>query len=148
MFQRILATSADWAIRIAGLTLGLVMFPHGAQKMLGWYGGGGFAGTVEGFGQMGLPALLSVVVILGEFLGALGLLAGFLSRIAAAGIGVIMLGAMLLAHAGNGFFMNWMGNQGGEGYEYHLLALGLSLVVVLRGAGAASLDRWLSSRAD
>lgn len=140
-------TNDSTAPLIARLTLALVMFPHGAQKMLGWFGGYGFSGTMGFFtGKMHIPAGLAVLAILAEFAGSLGLLVGALSRVAAFGIGTVMAVAILTTHAANGFFMNWYGNQKGEGFEYHLLAMGLALVVLIHGAGKASVDACLSRR--
>lgn len=140
MLKKLLHTDDDWGAFLARLTLGLVMFPHGAQKVLGWYGGLGFSGTYNAFTGMGMPAPVALLVMLGEFLGALGLMAGLLGRAAAFGIGTIMLGAIVMVHGKFGFFMNWFGNQPGEGFEYHLLALGLALVVMVKGSGRWSLD--------
>ncbi|MDB6123252.1 MAG: hypothetical protein JWQ71_2245 [Pedosphaera sp.] len=132
---------------IARLTLGLVMFPHGAQKVFGWFGGYGFSATMNSFtGQMHIPALFAFLAIAAEFAGSLGLITGFLSRVAALGIAVNMLAAMLMVHAPHGFFMNWAGNQKGEGFEYHLLAFGLALVVIISGGGKWSVDRLLAGR--
>ena len=142
-------TDASFAPLVARLTLGLVMFPHGAQKALGLFGGYGFSGTMNFFtGQMHIPALFAFLAIAAEFAGSIGLITGFLSRVWAFGIGVVMLVATLMAHASNGFFMNWAGNQKGEGFEYHLLAIGLALVVILSGAGKWSFDRLLARRLD
>lgn len=127
--------------------LALVMFPHGAQKLLGWFGGYGFAGTVSYFESTGIPWLLAVLVVLAESFGAVLLLAGLGTRLAAFGISAVMVGAMLLVHLPFGFFMNWFGGQGGEGVEFHLLALALSLPLVVRGGGAFSADRWLARAA-
>jgi putative oxidoreductase len=123
------------------------MFPHGAQKLLGWCGGYGFSGTL-GFltKQMGLPTPLAAGVILIEFGAPLLLLAGLATRLAAFGIGAIMVGAIATVHASQGFFMNWGGTQAGEGFEYHLLALGLVGVLLIQGGGRLSLDRRLSPR--
>lgn len=113
--------------------------------MLGWFGGYGFTGTMGFFThQMGIPAPLAFVAICAEFFGGLGLIVGLLSRIAAFGLTVNMLVAILTVHAHNGFFMNWTGQQKGEGFEYHLLALALLVVVMAKGAGALSVDRALS----
>jgi len=110
---------------IIRVMLGMVMFPHGAQKLLGWFGGYGLEGTLGFFtNQMGVPMVIAVLVILGESLGALGLITGFLTRFCAAGVLMIMSGAVVMSHAANGFFMNWSGKQGGEGFEYHILAIG------------------------
>ena len=139
--KTLFATDDGWAGLILRLTLGIVMFPHGAQKLLGWYGGFGFTGTLGFFtGTMHLPWLIAFLVIIGEFFGSLGLLVGFLTRFSAASMGVIMLGAISLVHWPHGFFMNWGGKQGGEGYEYHLLVLGISLALVMIGAGRWSVD--------
>jgi len=121
------------------------MFPHGAQKALGLFGGYGFSGTMNFFtGQLHIPALFAFLAIAAEFAGSVGLITGFLSRVSAFGIAVVMLVAMLMVHASNGFFMNWAGNQKGEGFEYHLLAIGLALVVIISGAGRWSIDRLLA----
>lgn len=145
--QALLATEADRTLALLRVTLALVMFPHGAQKLLGWWGGYGFSGTM-GFltGQAGLPWIVALTVILAESVGALALAAGFLGRVTAAGIAAVMVGAIATVHAAHGFFMNWNGNQAGEGFEYHLLALVLAVAVMIRGSGAWSLDRVLAGR--
>lgn len=145
--QVLIKTNDSLSSFIARIALGVVIFPHGAQKALGWFGGYGFSGTMGFFtGQMHIPALFAFLAIAAEFAGAIGLIMGFLSRLAAFGIAVTMLVATLLVHAANGFFMNWSGNQKGEGFEYHLLTLGLALVVILAGAGKWSIDSALSGR--
>ncbi|MDP2136868.1 MAG: DoxX family protein, partial [Candidatus Didemnitutus sp.] len=119
MLHSLFHTNNNSAALIARLTLGLVMFPHGAQKMLGWFGGYGFTGTMNFFtGTMGIPALFAFLAIAAEFVGALGLIAGFLSRVAALGIGSVMVVAAGMGHWSHGFFMNWNGNQAGEGFEF------------------------------
>jgi len=119
---------------IARLTLGLVMFPHGAQKALGSFGGYGFSATMNFFtGQLHIPALFAFLAIAAEFAGSIALITGFFSRVSAFGIAIVMLVATLTVHGSNGFFMNWAGNQKGEGFEYHLLAIGLALVVIISG---------------
>ena len=145
MFHRIINTSNDFAIAILRLTFGLVFSAHGAQKMLGWFGGYGFSGTMGFFThQMGVPAPLAFLAICAEFFGGLGLIVGFLSRIAAFGIICNMLVAIVLVHAQNGLFMNWAGNQKGEGFEYHLLAIAIGLLILFKGSGAMSVDRLLT----
>ena len=140
-------TNDSAAPLLARLTLGLVMFPHGAQKALGWFGGYGFSGTMGFFtGTMHIPALFAFLEILAEFAGSLALIAGLFSRVAALGIASVMAVAVLTTHLPNGFFMNWFGNQKGEGFEYHLLALGLALIVFIYGAGKASLDALIARR--
>jgi putative oxidoreductase len=142
--RKLLATSNDLTLTLMRLVLGVVFFAHGAQKMLGWFGGYGFHGTMGFFTHSGIPAPLAFLAIAAEFFGGLGLLVGLLSRIAAFGIGVNMLVAVATVHYHNGLFMNWFGNQKGEGFEYHLLALALLLTVMVKGAGAFSLDGVLS----
>ncbi len=116
-------TNDSFVSLIARLALGFAMFPHGAQKTLGWFGGYGFGSTMNFFtGQLHIPALFAFLAITAEFAGSIGLVTGFLSRVSAFGIAVTMLVAALMVHASNGFFMNWAGNQKGEGFEYHLLA--------------------------
>ena len=140
-------TDESWTGLILRLTLGIVIFPHGAQKVLGWYGGFGFDGTMGFFTQtLGLPWIIAFLVVIGEFFGSLGLLVGFLTRFSAASIGVIMLGAITMVHLRNGFFMNWFGKQAGEGYEYHLLVLGISIALTIIGAGRWSVDQQIAQR--
>ena len=147
ILTRVLGTSADFGPTIARVMLGLVMLPHGAQKLLGWFGGYGWSGTM-GFltGQAGLPWLVAALVILIESVGSALLVVGLAGRIMAAGVAAVMVGAVTTVHFANGFFMNWAGNQPGEGFEYHLLAIALAAVVMLRGSGALSLDRALTTR--
>lgn len=145
--HKLVATDGRLAALILRLTLAVVIFPHGAQKLLGWFGGFGFPGTMAYFTDaVGLPYLVGLLVILIEFFGPLALVAGLLSRLAAIGIGSVMVGAVLTTHLPHGFFMNWSGGQAGEGFEYHLLALAISAVLVLVGSGALSLDGVLTTR--
>lgn len=147
MIKKLLATRNDLALLVLRLILGGVFFIHGAQKALGWFGGHGLSGTLNFFTQnMGLPLLVAVLVVAAEFLGAIGLIVGFLTRLAAAGIFAVMVGAIAMVHLKYGFFMNWFGAQAGEGIEYHLLAIAIALALVLGGGGMASLDQALSRR--
>lgn len=147
--RALVRTDADVAPLVLRLTLGLVMFPHGAQKLLGWFGGYGFAGTMEYFtGTAGLPWIVALLVVVAESFGALALVGGLLGRVAALGVGAVMTGAILTVHLPNGFFMNWTGQQAGEGFEYHLLALGIVAVLVVKGSGALSLDRLLTRQSE
>jgi putative oxidoreductase len=140
---RLIDTREDVALLVLRLTLALVIFPHGAQKLFGWFGGYGFSATMAAFTeQMGIPGLIAFLVILTESVGALALAAGAFGRVAAAGIGAVMIGAVVTTHLPYGFFMNWSGTQGGEGFEFHLLALGIVAALILKGSGAASVDRW------
>jgi putative oxidoreductase len=148
MWRRILQTSNDPAPLLARLTLALVLFPHGAQHLLGWFGGYGFKGTLGWMtGTVGFPAPLAALAILVEFFAPIALVFGLLGRPAALGLIGLMLGA-LSTHVGNGFFMNWFGAlpAGSEGFEYHLVVIGLAATVVLQGSGAFSIDRLLAER--
>lgn len=148
MFRKLIATDNDIATAIVRLVLGVIFFAHGAQKMLGWFGGYGFSGTMGFFtGMMHIPALFAFLAIAAEFFGGLGLIFGFLTRIAALGISCNMIVAVTMIHHQFGFFMNWTGAQKGEGYEYHLLVLAVTVFLMIRGAGMASIDRALSSPA-
>ena len=143
--RKLLSTSNDFTVTIVRLVLGVVFFAHGAQKMLGWFGGYGFTGTMGFFTQqMHIPAPFAFLAICAEFFGGLGLIVGLLSRIAAFGIMCNMLVAIAAVHVHNGFFMNWTGQQKGEGFEYHLVTLAALLIVLVKGAGAFSIDRALS----
>jgi putative oxidoreductase len=135
------------ALLIQRMILGSVMFAHGAQKLLGWFGGYGFSGTMSFFTQqMSFPWLLALAIILAESFGALMVIAGFLTRFAAGSLSVIMLGTILTTHLQHGFFMNWFGAQQGEGIEYALLFLALSVPISFWGAGRFSVDAWLDER--
>jgi putative oxidoreductase len=138
---RLFQTDTSKSRAFQRLVLAAVMFPHGAQKLFGWFGGYGFEGTM-GFltKSVGLPAPIALLVILAESFGAVALAAGALSRVTALGIASVMVGAMLTGHVSHGFFMNWSGTNGGEGFEYHLLALALCLPLIVKGGGAWSLD--------
>lgn len=140
------STPKDGAGIVMRLGLALAMFPHGAQKALGWFGGWGFHNTVAAFTHNGMPLLLAWAVIAAEFLGSLALFAGFFTRWSAFGIGLVMLGAALTVHLPNGFFMNWMGNQKGEGIEYFVLAVALAVGLILHGGGKWSVDRSIAKR--
>lgn len=145
MFRKLMSTSNDRTLTLLRLVAGVVFFAHGAQKMLGWFGGYGFHGTMGFFTQeMHLPAVLAFLAICAEFFGGLGLIVGFLSRIAAFGILCNMVAAVLLIHHNYGLFMNWSGDQKGEGFEYHLLAIVIMLAIIIKGAGAYSADYALS----
>jgi len=147
MLKKLLATSPDKTLAFMRIMFGLVFFPHGAQKALGWFGGYGFSATMQFFTtQAHIPAAFAFLAICAEFLGSLGLILGFLTRIAAFGITVNMAVAVLMIHSHIGFFMNWFGNQKGEGYEYHLLVFALSIPLMIRGGGAFSIDGMLASK--
>jgi putative oxidoreductase len=124
-----------------------VVFPHGAQKLLGWFGGYGFTGTMQYFtGTVGLPWVLGLGVIGLEFFGALALIAGLGTRLVAGAYALLALGITLTTRVEYGFFMNWFGNQPGEGYEYFLLWLGLAASLALTGGGKYALDALIRRR--
>ena len=144
MKNKIFKTNNDWTGVITRLTIGLILFPHGAQKMLGMFGGYGFTGTMGFFTHtMNLPWIIGFLVIIIEFIGALSLIAGFASRIWSALTIILFLGIIFTSHLHNGFFMNWFGNQKGEGYEYHLLIVGLAIATLINGSGKYSVDERL-----
>lgn len=146
MVRRLFATDGNYATALLRLVLGVVFFAHGAQKMLGWFGGFGFTGTMGFFtGAMHIPAPLAFLAIAAEFFGGLGLILGFLTRIAAFGIAVNMLVAIAMVHSKFGLFMNWTGAQKGEGFEFHLLVLAMTAFLMVCGAGAFSLDRAIAT---
>ncbi len=146
MLKKLVQTDDDAGMLFVRLALGIVMFPHGAQKMLGWFGGQGLSATMTGMTGMGLPAFVVFLVIFCEFFGSLSLITGFLGRLGALGILSVMVGAIFTVHKNFGFFMNWMGTQKGEGYEYHLLAIGIALAVLIKGSGSLSVDRAMSDK--
>jgi putative oxidoreductase len=147
MFRKLVATSNDWTLTLLRLVMGVIFFAHGAQKALGWFGGYGFSGTMGFFtGMMHIPAVFGFLAICAEFLGGIGLIVGALTRIAAFGIATNMAVAILFVHSQFGFFMNWTGQQKGEGFEYHLLAIAIAIVLMARGGGALSVDRTISSQ--
>ena len=147
MIGKIFETDRSLAPTLARIAAGSVMFAHGAQKMLGWFGGQGYDATIEGFTRhMGLPPTIAMLVVIAEFFGGLGLIFGFLTRLAALGIALVMVGAIAMVHAQHGFFMNWTGRQGGEGFEFHVLMIGVMLALTWSGAGRLSIDRWITKR--
>lgn len=144
MWRQLTRTDDTVTALVLRLALGIVMFPHGAQKLLGWFGGRGFFGTIDLFHQLGFSTVVAVLVTIGEFFGGLGLLAGCLTRVAAGVVGVIMLGAIITVHWQFGFFMNWTGQPVREGFEYHILAIGLVIAIMIYGGGKWSIDRTLA----
>jgi putative oxidoreductase len=138
----------DVTLLITRITLGVVIFAHGAQKLFGWFGGFGYEGTMHYFTEtVGVPYVIGLLVILGESLGAIALVLGLFGRFMSLGIFIIMAGAMYFDHAQNGFYMNWFGNRtGGEGYEFDLLTFGMSLAIIINGSGAFSVDHFISRK--
>jgi putative oxidoreductase len=147
MLKKLLQTENDFSSFVLRILLGIVFFPHGMQKVFGWFGGAGFNGTMEGFSvKMGIPVFFAFLAILAESAGSLGLLTGFLTRIAAFGIACNMVVAIFMVHLKNGFFMNWFGNQQGEGFEYHILAIAIALALMIKGGGRWSVDRLIAKK--
>jgi len=141
LIQTLLSTQSNIGFSISRLTLGLVLFPHGAQKMLGLFGGYGFNGTMEFFSQeMGLSPIVALSVITIEFFGSIALILGFLSRFWAMAFIGLFMGIIFTSQLQNGFFMNWFGNQEGEGYEYSILIIGLALSTLINGSGRYAFD--------
>ena len=146
MFRAWLATSNDWYLTVLRLAAGIMILPHGLQKTFGLFGGPGFSKMMAGLTQGAhIPAVFAFLAIMAEFLGGIGLILGFLTRIAAFGVLCNMLVAMTRQWQ-FGFFMNWGGRQKGEGFEFHLLAVAILIGVMLRGAGPASIDRALAKK--
>jgi putative oxidoreductase len=142
MKEIIFQAGNDWTGLIIRLTLGIVLFPHGAQKTLGWFGGPGLTNTMTYFsGSLHLPWFITFLVILIESLGVLCLVTGFAGRLWGFSLIILFLGTIVKVHQANGFFMNWTGTQPGEGFEYHLLVIGLSIALLINGSGRWSLDQ-------
>lgn len=147
MKRYLISTSGHTGLTLIRVALGLVMFPHGAQKVFGWFGGYGWSATMETFTtQLGIPTVFAALAIVAEFFGSLGLITGLLGRVAAFGILCNMVVAVALVHLKVGFFMNWTGTQKGEGFEYHILAIAMALLIVWKGSGAYSVDRLIAER--
>lgn len=149
LFGSLVETRDDPAASLARLALGIMILPHGMQKMFGAFGGYGFEGTMGFFTEtMGIPWVLAFLAIAAEFFGGLGLVTGLFGRVAALGVACTMIVAAATTHLQHGFFMNWSGAMpaGAEGWEFHLLAVGLAAVVLVHGSGSWSVDRALSRR--
>jgi len=142
---KFLETNDSWTLALQRWVLGGVVLAHGVQKLFGWFGGYGYAGTMGWFtGTMHVPAPLAVLVILSDSLGAVALILGLGTRLSAFGTAAVMTGAIFLLHLPNGFYMNWAGTQKGEGFEFHLLALALAIPLIIQGGGKYALDSWLA----
>jgi putative oxidoreductase len=143
VLRKLFVTEDTWAMLVLRLALGIVLLAHGSQKALGLFGGPGLSGTFKMFGSMGIPPFFSALDIAAEFLGGFFLIIGFLTRISASGIAVVMAAAVYMVHWQNGFFMNWFGQMpaGKEGFEFHILAFGAAIALAIKGGGKLSLDR-------
>jgi putative oxidoreductase len=142
----VFGTYPSWSHLVVRLGLGAVFFAHGAQKVLGWFGGPGLRGTITYFQQgLGIPPAATVMAALIEFVGALCLIVGFLARPAALGIIAVMLVAIGTVHRKHGFFVNWALTPGkGHGYEFNLVLIAMALSILMGGAGVFSVDRLLA----
>jgi putative oxidoreductase len=145
MLNALIATPNDLVLTVIRIVLGVVILPHGLQKVFGWFGGYGIKGTMGWLtGTVGLPSFVAALVLISESLGAAGLILGLFGRLGAFGVLCVMLGAVVTAHLKVGFFMNWNSEAGrGEGYEYHLMAIAMAAIILWQGSGALSLDRLL-----
>ncbi len=142
LLNPLFATRPRFTLLLLRLVLGFLSFVHGSQLVFGWFGGYGLGGSINAFTEkMAIPAFLAYLAVFSQFFGGLALIFGFVTRIAALGIAVDMVVAIFLVHLPNGLFMNWYGNQKGEGYEYHLLAIAIAVTLVIGGGGLLSVDR-------
>jgi putative oxidoreductase len=147
MLKKFFATKPEFAMLYLRLLLAAVIFPHGAQKTLGWFGGHGYEGTMQFFTQqLHIPAFFAFLAITAEFLGSIALVFGFVTRLAAFGIGTTIAVAVFMVHLSNGFFMNWTGQQKGEGFEYHILVIAIALALMFKGGGRWALDSVIAKR--
>lgn len=144
LWRRFINTEDTILAFVLRLSLGIVMFPHGAQKLLDWFGGASLAGYVELFHRFGFSTTVAVLVTIGEFFGGLGLIIGLLSRVAAGGLALIMAGAVLTVNGKYGFFINWAGDKARKSYEFHILVIGLAIGIIIVGGGKWPIDSALT----
>ncbi len=139
------STDPVLSLFILRVVLGIIFFAHGAQKVLGWFGGHGLKGTIGFMKSQGLPTPIAYMVCFFEFLGGLGLVVGLLTRPAALAIAVVMIGAIATVHAKNGFFINWEMEPGkGHGFEANLAYLAMAVALILDGGGWLALDQLIA----
>lgn len=129
---------------ILRITFAVVLWPHGAQLLLGYFGGPGYSNSMAMFSLFGLPGIISFLVIFLQFFGSLFILTGFFIRITALASIVLFIGMIVKAHLSFGFFMDWTGTSKGEGFEYQILVIGILLSLVVKGAGTYSIDNLIS----
>ena len=146
MWRKFLSTPHDVSAFVIRITLGGVLWAHGAQKFMGWFGGHGWIGTMQFFTSgLHIPVPLGVLAILTEFFGMAALALGLFGRAFAAGAATIMAVAIATVHHRFGFYMNWTTEPSrGEGFELHLLAIAMAVAIMIRGSGAWSIDRLLA----
>jgi putative oxidoreductase len=144
MIEKLLQTDTDYVCTFLRIVAGIIIFPYGMQKLLGWFGGVGIEGTLEQMTVRKIPKFIAWLIIIGQSFGSIALIFGFLGRIAAGGLFIIFTGA-LIVHLPDGWSMNWFGTKEGEGIEYHVLLLSLLLIIIVKGSGAMSIDSWLLS---
>jgi putative oxidoreductase len=145
MIEKLLHTNPDYAWTFLRIVAGLIVFPYGMQKLFGWFGGPGIGGTLKDLDSRRIPRSIAWLIIIGQSFGSVALLSGFLARIAAGGLFVIFIGA-LIVHSRDGWMMNWYGRKKGEGIEYFVMLLSVLLLVIVRGSGALSIDLWLTTK--
>lgn len=146
ILRKLMETNEDRIPMLGRLALGIVILPHGAQNLFGWFGGPGIDGALGYYSALGVPAFLGWMALITQFFGGLALILGFLGRVAAFGVALVLLVAVIKLHWSVGFFMNWTGALKGEGFEFHILAVTLAMIVIIRGSGALSVDRALTAR--
>jgi putative oxidoreductase len=137
----LLRTTSDPVLLISRIVLGAMLFAHGAQKVLGLFGGRGLDATFQSFATLGLPPYAAVLVMALEFVGGAMLVLGLLGRIIGLGTIIDMAVAAYLVNRPYGFFMNWTNTQQGEGVEFHLITIALALTILAHGSGPLSIDR-------
>ncbi len=142
MIEKLLQTDTDYVCTFLRFVAGIIIFPYGMQKLLGWFDGVGIEGTLEQMTVRKIPKFIAWLIIIGQSLGSIALIFGFLGRIAAGGLFIIFTGA-LIVHLPDGWSMNWFGTKNGEGIEYHVLLLSLLLIIIVKGSGGMSIDSWL-----
>ena len=146
MINEIVRTTNDYSLLFLRVIAGLVIFPYGMQKLLGWFddfgGGVGIHEALQRIKAKGIPGFVGWLIIIGQSFGSIGLVLGCLGRVAALGNFIIFAGAMF-THLQDGWTMNWLGKKKGEGIEYFILLLSLLLLITIRGSGAFSIDLWL-----
>ncbi|PJZ46167.1 DoxX family protein [Leptospira brenneri] len=145
MLEKLFYTEASLLLTLLRLVLGLVILPHGLQKLAGMFGGYGYSATLDFFKSEGIPYAVGFLVIVAESFGALGLILGLFTRISSFGIGLTMIGAAIYVRK-NGFFMNWFNQQAGEGFEYHILAIGIAVILMVAGGGSFAADSWIANK--